>query len=617
MAAQSENPAIASELPGSRHDAEKMEPSERSNDQSESRDRKAAYAVTLQKACNTALQRVKNNNIVANSNWAAPLAAAPSAISTMAILLKTAEMKAAAGLEIESQDVKDEEGNVKGKLPLVLPNSKSSPSSYSTALRSKYFHTNLQHCSDVGRLAFLDAQHSMNNIRGTARGMIAEEGTIAYIIDLLEDPEDARYNLKPEIKAIRDSAKKCLENAQAVASKFQYWHLVICHLRQTSLSKRGDIIKEKEDTDTKKTGAEADEVKFHEEKKKLEAGIELMQGKLQSAERNVERSQVEVDRLRYDPILPEPSVWEDIERVRRLVPSTGPQMKERGMMTGFKDAVWGKSSQHEAEDEAIRKAHAIHVQKLVEDAMTKAREQRDYQRKLASGRLTEARENERKTTEELNTAIQELSASQYQLSAAKANLAKTQGELKRLSNKEMELTSIMEILDESTRQLGKLKEQIEPLVDFFRSILSDIHNNVEENLEAFLRPIIQGIGEGSNPQECEAIRISRRSKERILTTALQMQGRFSAMTDISTAYITISSEYIRPAINRMESLSTVNDSEWSIRSAEFFQWCDSSMNSIDEIARVTNINVQRNIDFHINALHRRAIEGADENDRGH
>ena len=71
----------------------------------------------------------------------------------------------------------------------------------------------------------------------------------------------------------------------------------------------------------------------------------------------------------------------------------------------------------------------------------------------------------------------------------------------------------MDILDESTRQLGQLKEQIEPLVDFFENILTDIEDNVEENLEAFLRPIVQGITEGRNPEEVEAIRIGRRSKE--------------------------------------------------------------------------------------------------------
>jgi hypothetical protein len=78
----------------------------------------------------------------------------------------------------------------------------------------------------------------------------------------------------------------------------------------------------------------------------------------------------------------------------------------------------------------------------------------------------------------------------------------------------------MKILDDSTKHLGKLKEQIEPLVDFFKMILSDIHNNVEENLEAFLRPIVQGIREGSNPDECETIRISRRSKEVIYSVTL-------------------------------------------------------------------------------------------------
>ncbi len=58
----------------------------------------------------------------------------------------------------------------------------------------------------------------MNTIRATARSLIAEEGGIGAIIDLLEDPEDARYNLKPEIEAVKKSAKKCLDNAQGIAS---------------------------------------------------------------------------------------------------------------------------------------------------------------------------------------------------------------------------------------------------------------------------------------------------------------------------------------------------------------------------------------------------------------
>ena len=71
----------------------------------------------------------------------------------------------------------------------------------------------------------------------------------------------------------------------------------------------------------------------------------------------------------------------------------------------------------------------------------------------------------------------------------------------------------MTILDNSTKNLGKLKDQTEPLVDFFKTIQRDIDHNVDENLEAFLLPIVNGIKEGSNLEEVKAINISRRSKE--------------------------------------------------------------------------------------------------------
>jgi hypothetical protein len=88
------------------------------NHSAEGPSRKASYALALQKACDTALKRVKSNNIIVNSNWVSPLAAAPSAISTMAILFKVADKECAAGLEVESQEVMDAENNVvKGRLP--------------------------------------------------------------------------------------------------------------------------------------------------------------------------------------------------------------------------------------------------------------------------------------------------------------------------------------------------------------------------------------------------------------------------------------------------------------------------------------------------------------------
>ena len=82
------------------------------------RDKRSQYALTVQKACSDALQHVKRNNLLVHSNWAAPLSAAPTAISVMAICLKTAAEKQAAGLEIEDKNVKDEKGEIIGTLPL-------------------------------------------------------------------------------------------------------------------------------------------------------------------------------------------------------------------------------------------------------------------------------------------------------------------------------------------------------------------------------------------------------------------------------------------------------------------------------------------------------------------
>ena len=111
-----------------------------------------------------------------------------------------------------------------------------------TGGRSKSFHANLQYCSDIGRIAFQDAQHGMNQIQSIARSLIAQSGGIATIIDYLEEPEEARYNLKPELQAVRKSAQKCLQTAEFITSKFHYWYLVIMHLNYCSLTKSGMLL---------------------------------------------------------------------------------------------------------------------------------------------------------------------------------------------------------------------------------------------------------------------------------------------------------------------------------------------------------------------------------------
>jgi hypothetical protein len=58
-----------------------------------------------------------------------------------------------------------------------------------------------------------------------------------------------------------------------------------------------------------------------------EEEIKTIQKRLNAAEQDVDRVQAEVDRLRYAPLIPEPSVLEEIERVWREIPMALPLVK--------------------------------------------------------------------------------------------------------------------------------------------------------------------------------------------------------------------------------------------------------------------------------------------------
>ncbi|KAK4207742.1 hypothetical protein QBC37DRAFT_298078 [Rhypophila decipiens] len=559
------------------------------------RDRRAEYALTLQKAYTSAIDRVKSNELIANSSWAAPLAAAPSAISTMAILLKAADQKAAAGLEVESQEVLDGD-KVVGKLP------------------SKYCHTNLQHCSDVGRLAFLDAQNAMSIIRSTALRMITTEGSIAYILELLENPEDARYNLKPEIEAIRKTAQKCLENAQLITAKFRYWHLVIMHLKQTSLSRKGQVVNEKKATSLQQKEELRKEQEYTDRKQSLKETIKSLREKDTAAQHRVDRKEQEVHYLRFAPVQPEPSVLEEIEMVRRMIPQTEAPMIDRGGFVGLKNAFFGQSTQHHNEDKSARERHGAQIEKMREAALDQARQVRMQKLDRAARELREAKDEEAKLVQALDDSRRELSDSRDQLAEVNAKLEEVKNEFERLQAKDLELQGILSILDNSSRDLGDLKDKIEDLVGFFQTMLREIQENVDGSLGDFLRPIENGMTHGGTPEEVEALRVSRKSKQRLMTTALQMQGRFSAIADISTAYVTVSADYIRPAINEMENLSTMTQSEWAVQSKHFLEKCNAWGKGIEDVTKKASGQMENNARRNMNALQMRAIEAAAEDD---
>lgn len=79
-------------------------------------DEYSEFALAVQASADKAVQAIKRKTELQGMTWALPLSAAPSAVSTMAILFKTASAKAAAGLPITSRDIKDGTGKVLDQL---------------------------------------------------------------------------------------------------------------------------------------------------------------------------------------------------------------------------------------------------------------------------------------------------------------------------------------------------------------------------------------------------------------------------------------------------------------------------------------------------------------------
>ncbi|KAK3378761.1 hypothetical protein B0T24DRAFT_716473 [Lasiosphaeria ovina] len=189
---------------------------------------RASYALMLEKARDKAIRTVKGDYTPTDHDWAASLSLAPFAIFSMVSLFQAANQECAAGIKVDTLDIMDLNGLVRrGKLP------------------SQYFRTNVQHCGDVGREAYIQAQHEMGAIHSMARALTDEKGSIANLVNFLEDPDDIRRNLKPEMDVIWASVSKCLGAAKAIVAKFHYWQLVITHLKKDALTTKEKVTDEK------------------------------------------------------------------------------------------------------------------------------------------------------------------------------------------------------------------------------------------------------------------------------------------------------------------------------------------------------------------------------------
>ncbi|KAF5592201.1 uncharacterized protein FSUBG_10242 [Fusarium subglutinans] len=548
---------------------------------------RANYALALQMSCRDVVQTIKASDLLMSNEWAKPLTHAPNAISIMALCLKTAAVREAANIKVRDKEITDETGKVIGLLPL----------------------------------AFLDAQKRMNNLQSVARSMIAPEGTIAYIIDLLSDLEDAEDNLPGAMKRLETNAENFKADAEAITKKFEYWERVIMHLLKNSQD-AGSVTEEKRTQNTvNAVMADAERQAREREEEDAKQAIQEQQKLLQMARRQVEEAQRRLNALLDRPPIEEPSAWSDMIHAREFVPDRpAPSRGEKGVFSKGWGYFFGSSDSEVAAENRHSKEHSKTITNERQAYVAKAVEHREMQRRMAQAQLDEARGNESKLWEELDKQTEKLSISHHSLTKAKHDLAKTHAELQRLCSEKIELVrlvvplnshtnkkqeQIMKILEESMRRLTELKKEVEEMALFFSRVQTVITTTVNENLQSFLNPIQRALDKGDSVDK-----IRERSKQNLLRNAFELQGRFSATADVASMYVLVSNKYIRPGINKMEALAAMDDNDFERGKEEFRDWCDSAAEDIVRITDGEQSKMAENLTRNVEVLSQRAITGA-------
>ncbi|KAF2002202.1 hypothetical protein P154DRAFT_618630 [Amniculicola lignicola CBS 123094] len=531
------------------------------------------HPLAVQMACQEVIQRLNSNPVLAQHAWGSALITAPAAISVMAVCLKAAAERQAAGIRVQNVTIKDPiTGDIVGTLP------------------SDYLYSNLQHCNDIGRHAFVDAQNRMSYLNSIARGMVGEDGNLGYIVELLENPEDAKHDLKPEIDRIKAAATLCLQSAQGLGRNVWYWNLVMCHLKTSVQTLNGKIGEEKENMARKKDEATELQEGWKLEEMIAEGGITTLNNQLSEAQKAVSNAREELERLQGEEPPAKSAALDDLDMACEAFPHIEDSKKSRQIAINW---VINKQRSH---------------------FIAQAGAERLEQQSQAMKKLDEAREDERRCFRVVETARSRYLEKNYNLLRAKAGIGRIARELNRLGSRKTELDDIIRILENSTRELSQMKTYLDQLLTLFQAIVGLVEDTIMNHLENFLGPITRR----SEKHRGRTVnrKLSTLAKRKILSAALQIQGQFSAIADISHAYVDVSSRYIRPAINKMEMLggTSTNDPEWPALCEEFQNWCHDAASGIEHMVKETGEKMQENLRTEVTKLQRRAIEATEMGD---
>ena len=100
----------------------------------------------------------------------------------------------------------------------------------------------MDYCSQLGQSAFREGEKTMALVERTTHSMIQDDGDIAYLLELLDDPEEAELELMPAIEMFEKGVQQCVDGIKTLSDSFEYWYWVISCLRTAAFAARGTSV---------------------------------------------------------------------------------------------------------------------------------------------------------------------------------------------------------------------------------------------------------------------------------------------------------------------------------------------------------------------------------------
>ncbi|KAK6352962.1 hypothetical protein TWF696_004953 [Orbilia brochopaga] len=532
----------------------------------------------IQRSLPKLIQRIAQE-AATNTSWAPALQAAPAAISVMATCLVASTSKMAGAIEV------NETGVVPGGGIVKLPH--------------KYLSTNLQHCSDLGRIAFTDAQNSMHRLRGYAEYMTGTDGVISNILEMLEDEEAARYDLRTAMEDLQENADRCKREAGSIQGKFQLLLDFIMALQNAAIEKQNDTqIRQKENSNRVR--------RREEERKEHIARIENCRQEVEdikkqwaNAEDDWRKAKEQVEGLALVSAL---DAVADVDDERFLAE---PQVKffapdkSTGVLNKMKHGLVGKSASRRADEaradkearddyERRQKQERDRYDQKLDKLLDKRQHELNVAREEAQERLKTAQATFDALQKKLEAAETKLTITKDKHLQAKLDLDASQADLLALANEKIELSDILEIIESSIKSLKQMKRYVDDMCVFFTEVSTEVQNTMDGPMHKFLSKIDNAIVASGNKKDARAIenlKFHRLSKRQLVEAALRLQGKLSIIGDVAGVYVSVSKLYIKPGINKMEGLTYLSSSEYAFRLAEFQEWCRDSVEEIEGFSR--------------------------------